>query len=152
MTPAATDASGTSAALSISPSRKSEKATAPMLARGRRQRRTTAIRSSSSKRPGQRDPADRGGAARGGERHHRGPALAAEEPLPAPGLEAVGGEEDQRGEQRRATTFAWWIGQPWIDEVPHDEPADGEREGDGERVEEMLQPHKDPIGGRGGRL
>ena len=56
MTPAATEASGISAALSISPSRKSEKTTAPMLARGRRQRRTTAIRSNSSKRPGSAIP------------------------------------------------------------------------------------------------
>ena len=55
-TPAAVDASGASATLSRRPRTKSESATAPMLARRRRQRRTTAKRSTSSQRPGRAMP------------------------------------------------------------------------------------------------
>ena len=142
MTPAATDASGTSAALSIRPSRKSEKATAPRLARGRRQRRTTAIRSSSSKRPGSAIPPTEAAPPAAASVTIAGPPLAAEEPLPAPGLEARTRRGRSTPVSTTSQTFAWWIGQPWIDEVPDDEPSDGEREGDGEDVEEGLQPHK----------
>ena len=99
----------------------------------------------------QRDPADRRRAAGGGERDHRGPALAAEEPLPAPGLEAVRGEEDHGGEHHEPDVRV--VDRPAVDdEVAHDEPADGKSEGDGKRVEERLQPHKGTIGSRGGRL
>ena len=90
---------------------------------------------------GQRDPADRGRTARSGEGHHRRPALAAEEPLPAPRLEAVGGEEDEAGEHHEPDVRV--MDRPAVDqEVPDDEPSDGEREGDGEDVEKGLQPHK----------
>ena len=52
----ATAASGDIAALSIRPSRKSERATAPKLAVRLRQRRTTATRITSSQRPGRAIP------------------------------------------------------------------------------------------------
>ena len=133
------DASGTSAALSIRPSRKSEKATAPRLARGRRQRRTTAT--GAARRSGRAArPAHRGRAARRGERDHGRPTLAAEEPLPAPRLEAVGGEEDEAG-QHDEPDVRVMDGQPWIRKCRTTSPPT-QREGDGEDVEKGLQPHK----------
>ena len=87
-TPSATDASGVIAALSSRPSRKSESATAPIAGRRPPAAADDGDADHLVAPSGQRDPADRRGAAGGGERQDGGALLAPEEPLPAPRLRA----------------------------------------------------------------
>jgi hypothetical protein len=89
---------------------------------------------------GQRDAADRGGAAGGGERQHRRALVAAEQVLPAPRLRGVGAEEGHGGEPDEPEVGA--MERPaGAREVPHGQAGHGQREQDERRVEDPLPRH-----------
>ena len=144
---AATEASGASATASIRPSTKSDSAIAPIEAR---------VALADDRDPDQlvdaarqRDPADGGAAAGGGERQHLRARLAAEEALPAERLEAVREQEETGGESDEQRVRA--VDRPAaLGEVARDQRPDDQHEADRDQVEDAAYGRaRDPARTRG---
>ena len=126
-TPALVAASGVIAALSISPSRTSERQIEPMPTRlpGNLPNHRDAHDLVGA--AGKRETGDRRSASGGGEREHSRALVVTEEPVPAPGLEAEGAEEERAGPEHAEDVRV--SERPAVgDEVARRQQADADRD------------------------